>query len=600
MRQRYAVTVVVLLLALAGPAAAQPFTDAPAPAWVAAALAKLAADGLVQGYPDGTFRGDRALTRYETAAVVARVLARIESRQPQAPAASAPAPGQPQVTKEDLDLLLRLVAELRTELADKDVRVPAAEQELQAIKARLDNVRITGQFRYREDVERSTSGVGVPVNGNPLTSATDAGAGAFGNRSAYLFKLAFDGAVTDDIHFIAAVWTQGGVQTFNSGQFGVPDDTINAGAGQSTGFNGGFGSIDSAFLDWKNAWGSPLDIWLGRFGADPQPGPCSAACYPIQFGPFGLLMNDTGATWSDSTSDSGVNLADGLRLALRLPNLADLQAQAVLIRVAGGGGVPVAPISGDAYLFGEDAYGVDVNVQAADGTRVGAYDVGTEITPAANTPGPGGFGNAAQWHTYGPGGGSMNPGNLGSLGPSTYHCVPTAGGITCPAAGTGWGAYVQSDLLHGVHLDGEYAQWNDAVFQTNDQGYQLNLTWDLGALAHAGHGWTLQTGFVHYGQNFYPPYGAAEADAALNDTIYPGNAQGVTATMSINPVDEWTLYVNYFGGSSASNGQALAEYEVGAQYAFAQQAQLWFLVRELRIAGIEQFLLYRAQIDYNF
>ena len=27
-------------------------------------------------------------------------------------------------------------------------------------------------------------------------------------------------------------------------------------------------------------------------------------------------------------------------------------------------------------------------------------------------------------------------------------------------------------------------------------------------------------------ENFYPPYGAAEADAAMNDTIYPGNARG--------------------------------------------------------------------------
>jgi len=224
---------------------------------------------------------------------------------------------------------------------------------------------------------------------------------------------------------------------------------------------------------------------------------------------------------------------------------------------------------------------------------VGASYVGTEITPADSTPGPGGFGNAAQWYTYGPGGGSMNPGNLGSLGPSSYHCVPASGGITCPAAETGWGAYVQSDLLHGVHLDGEFAQWNDAVLQTNDRGYPANLTWDLGALTHAGHGRSPQTGYVHYGQNFYPPYGAAEADA-------PGNAQGATAATSVNPVDKWTVYANYSGGSNVSNGHALAEDEVGAQHAFAPQAQIWFLVRELRIQGIEQFLLSRAQIDYNF
>jgi len=49
------------------PLSAQPFSDSGRPAWASAALAKLASDGLIQGYPDGTFRGDRALTRNEMA-----------------------------------------------------------------------------------------------------------------------------------------------------------------------------------------------------------------------------------------------------------------------------------------------------------------------------------------------------------------------------------------------------------------------------------------------------------------------------------------------------------------------------------------------------
>ena len=603
MRALATILAALVLLASSLPAAAQPFSDAPGPAWASAALAKLAADGLVQGYPDGTFRGERALTRYEMAVVVARVLAKIETLE------ATPAPsGRPEVTKDDLDLLLRLVAELRQELADKNVRVPAVEEELAAIKARMDNVRVTGQVRFREDEARSSGGAGTPVNGNPLTSSIDASAAPTVNHPAYEFKLAFDGFVTDDLHFIAALFTASTFQAFNSGQVGVAANPPALGSQSANGAfgNGAFGQIDSAFLDWKNAWGSPLEIWLGRFGADPQPGPCSAACYPIQFGPFGLLMNDTGATWSDSAGDSGVNLADGLRAAVHLPDWADLQAQAVLLRVEGGnggvfGGTANPSISGGQYVFGEDAYGVDANVQVIDGLRVGAYYVGNQITPPNNTPGPSGFGNAARWHVYGPGGGSMNPANTGTLSASSYHCVPVAGtGIACPAAGNGWGGYLQWDVARGVHLDAEYAQWNDAVFNTSDSGYQANVTWDLGKLTKVEHGWSLQTGYVNYGQNFYPPYGAAEADAAMNDTIYPGNAQGVTATMSINPVDNWTVYATYFGGSNVSNAQGLSEYEVGVQYAFTSQAQVWFSARELRMGGVEQFLLYRAQIDYNF
>jgi hypothetical protein len=79
----------------------------------------LAATGLIQGYPDGTFKGDRTMTRYEMAMVVARLLARSESiKIPPPPGA----PPQPEVTKEDLDLILQLVNELRAELTDKNVR----------------------------------------------------------------------------------------------------------------------------------------------------------------------------------------------------------------------------------------------------------------------------------------------------------------------------------------------------------------------------------------------------------------------------------------------------------------------------------------------
>ena len=47
--------------------AANPFSDVPAGHWAYAAVAKLAAAGIVDGYPDGTYKGDRTMTRYEMA-----------------------------------------------------------------------------------------------------------------------------------------------------------------------------------------------------------------------------------------------------------------------------------------------------------------------------------------------------------------------------------------------------------------------------------------------------------------------------------------------------------------------------------------------------
>ena len=82
MRQFAMAVATVLVFAMISPAFAQPFADTPTNHWAYDAIAELAAKGLVEGYPDGTFKGDRAMTRYEMAMVVARLLARIESMMP--------------------------------------------------------------------------------------------------------------------------------------------------------------------------------------------------------------------------------------------------------------------------------------------------------------------------------------------------------------------------------------------------------------------------------------------------------------------------------------------------------------------------------------
>src|SRR5208282_3141791 len=60
----------------------------------------------------------------------------------------------------------RLVNEFRAELAALGVRTTAIEEELNAIKARLDNVRVTGALRFREDAGQVTYG---GANGQNLT-----------------------------------------------------------------------------------------------------------------------------------------------------------------------------------------------------------------------------------------------------------------------------------------------------------------------------------------------------------------------------------------------------------------------------------------------
>ncbi|HOP80625.1 MAG TPA: S-layer homology domain-containing protein, partial [Armatimonadota bacterium] len=70
-----------LLLLLAVPVFAQgPFADVPPDHWAYEAVNELQEDGILIGYPDGTFRGNRAITRYEFAVAIARMVPVLEQR----------------------------------------------------------------------------------------------------------------------------------------------------------------------------------------------------------------------------------------------------------------------------------------------------------------------------------------------------------------------------------------------------------------------------------------------------------------------------------------------------------------------------------------
>ena len=96
--------------------AANPFSDVPAGHWAYGSIAKLAAAGVVDGYGDGTYRGDRLMTRYEMAQIVARAMAK----------------------GANVD---RLASEFADELDSLGVRVAKLEK-------KSDNVKITGEVRY--------------------------------------------------------------------------------------------------------------------------------------------------------------------------------------------------------------------------------------------------------------------------------------------------------------------------------------------------------------------------------------------------------------------------------------------------------------------
>ena len=97
--------------------AANPFSDVPAGHWAYDSINKLAAAGVIEGYGDATFGGDKLMTRYEMAQIVAKAMAK----------------------GANVD---KLAAEFADELDNLGVRVANLEK-------KADNVKVTGELRYK-------------------------------------------------------------------------------------------------------------------------------------------------------------------------------------------------------------------------------------------------------------------------------------------------------------------------------------------------------------------------------------------------------------------------------------------------------------------
>ena len=107
------------------------FSDVYPDDWAYEALRNLVERyGCIEGYPDGSFRGNRALTRYEFAAGLNSCLQQIE----RLIAAEGKEGGGQQVAPEDLETLERLVQEFQAELATLGTRVDNIEARTETLE----------------------------------------------------------------------------------------------------------------------------------------------------------------------------------------------------------------------------------------------------------------------------------------------------------------------------------------------------------------------------------------------------------------------------------------------------------------------------------
>ena len=129
MKKIFALVAVAALTAGVSAYAANPFSDVSTDHWAYQAVADLSAQGVVEGYPNGTFGGEKHITRFEVAQIVARLLAQ-----------------ENELNASQKATVEKLAAEYADELNNLGVRVSNLEN-------KVGNITWTGDSRVKYERE---------------------------------------------------------------------------------------------------------------------------------------------------------------------------------------------------------------------------------------------------------------------------------------------------------------------------------------------------------------------------------------------------------------------------------------------------------------
>lgn len=331
-------------LAQAG-AASGPFADVPADHWAYSAVDTLQKAGIVIGYPDGTYSGKRAMTRYEFAVAIARLLPLIKptdltgyAKTDDLNALRDDLNSKLAANSAAIDALRALVNEFQSELQrlGQDVaaikaRLDADEARLAAVEEEQRRVKITGALDLIARADRSNSsdafGTRAPfVDANGTTTGrTPFGfGGVAGNSNRILqqsdvyhnFALNIRGKLTDTAtavvkaefgNYLPSVGNTSAIG-YSAGSF-LSGFTPSGGSilpGTLTGAASIQTHLREAYIDTPVSLG-PLggtEIQVGRI--------------PLQFSKYTLQQVDADVYTNLYETDSGNVIGDGGKIAFKL------------------------------------------------------------------------------------------------------------------------------------------------------------------------------------------------------------------------------------------------------------------------------------------
>lgn len=312
-------------MAQAATPASGPFADVPADHWAYNSVDTLQKAGIVIGYPDGTYGGKRAMTRYEFAVAIARLLPLLKvdtsnlATKGDLSALQSDLESKLAANQAALDALTRLVNEFQGELqrlgqdvAQIKMELAGLEQRVAVVEAEQRRLKITGSLDLiaRGDNSRRQGQQFTDENG---VSGTTTSKHLFQKSDVYHnFDLNLVGKLSDTTtanvranfsNFLSAVGNTSAIGYGVNNPFATGRDIQ---PGQLTARDSQNVFLEEAYLD------APLGLGpLG--GARLQVGRV-----PVQFSKYTLQQVDADIYTNTYETDSGNIPFDGAKLGFKL------------------------------------------------------------------------------------------------------------------------------------------------------------------------------------------------------------------------------------------------------------------------------------------
>jgi len=243
---------VAAMMGVATAFAVNPFSDVPSDSWAYQAVDQLATAGIINGYPDGTFKGQNNITRYEMAQMIAKGMA-----------------NQDRANAEQQALLNRLAEEFSNELNTLGVRVAKLED-------RVGNVKVTGDARINYIGKEGIDGYDYE---DKITARVRLGIDAMVNKNTSVKARITTGSIElgDSAKAVEPNWDRRFAKTSKADNGDVGLINANVAVNDRFSFGGMFAHVGTTNVrmgngktnnEFDNVYGFNAKYNVGKFGID--------------------------------------------------------------------------------------------------------------------------------------------------------------------------------------------------------------------------------------------------------------------------------------------------------------------------------------------